>query len=72
MKDREYPPGDDDQDPDNDVELTELAMQAGKELGSMNEYLRNGNLHAAFLRAHTMQAKLEKLKERLNEIQLHA
>jgi hypothetical protein len=54
----------------NDVELTELAIQITKETASLNAHLRDGNLHSVFLRAHTMEAKLEKLKERLNQIQL--
>lgn len=52
----------------NDILLTELARQITNELGSMNEYLRDGNLDAAFLRAHTISSKLESLKERLNDL----
>ena len=52
----------------NDLLITELAIQAGKELQSMNEYLRDGNLDGAFLRANAATTKLEKLKERLNDI----
>ncbi len=54
----------------NDPELTELAMQITRETQSMNAHLRDGNLHSVFLRAQTMHKKLDRLQERLNEIQL--
>jgi hypothetical protein len=52
----------------NDIELTEFAMQAELEFASMKAYLRDGNLDAVFLRAHSAGNKLEKLKERLNSL----
>ena len=52
----------------NDILLTELARQITNELSSMNEYLRDGNLDGAWLRAHTMGSQIESLKERLNVI----
>ena len=52
----------------NDIELTELARQITNELQAMNASLRDGYLDNAFLRAHTMEAKLDKIKQRLNDI----
>lgn len=52
----------------NDLELTELARQITNEQAALNASLRDGYLDNAFLRAHAMGTKLEKLKERLNEI----
>jgi hypothetical protein len=54
----------------NDVELTDLARQITNLQVSMNAHLRDGNLHSVFLHAHQMEAKLDKLKCRLNEIQI--
>jgi hypothetical protein len=54
----------------NDLELTDLARQITNEQGSLNAHLRDGNLHSVFLRALTMQKKLDKLMERLNTLQL--
>lgn len=52
----------------NDVLLTELARRIHNEEKSMQQYLTDGNLDGAFLRAHTLTSILESLKERLNEI----
>lgn len=52
----------------NDLELTDLARQITNEQGSMNAHLRDGNLDSVFLRALTMQKKLDKMMERLNDI----
>jgi hypothetical protein len=52
----------------NDLELTELARQITNETKSLNQYLTDGLLDGAFLRAHVMEAKLDKLKARLNAI----
>lgn len=54
----------------NDLESTELAREITKETSSLNAHLRDGNLHSVFLRALTMQKKLDKLMERLNTLQL--
>jgi dynactin complex subunit len=54
----------------NDVELTDLARQITNLQVSMNAHLRDGRLHSVFLHAQTMHKKLDKLQERLNEIQL--
>ena len=52
----------------NDILLTELAREIHNEERSMQAYLTDGNLDAAFLRAHVMESKLDRLKERLNRI----
>ena len=52
----------------NDVELSDLARQIHNWERSLQAHIMEGNLHGAFLRAHEMQAKIEKLKERLNDL----
>jgi hypothetical protein len=52
----------------NDVVIADLERQLINEHKSMTEYLREGHLDAAFLRARTMQVKLDKLMDRLNEL----
>jgi len=52
----------------NDLELTDSARQITNQLASMNAHLRDGALDAAFLSALRMQAKLDALMARLNDI----
>jgi hypothetical protein len=52
----------------NDLLLTELSRQINAEMASMNTHLRDGYLDAAFLGARSMQKKLDKLMDRLNEL----
>ena len=52
----------------NDILLTEFAREAEAQFKSMKEYLRDGHLDGAFLRAMQAQEKLEKFMWRLNDI----
>ena len=52
----------------NDLLLTDLARRIKNELSSLDAYMTDGNLDAAFLRARTMQRTLDGLMERLNDI----
>ena len=52
----------------NDLVLTSLARQIHNEEKSLQEYLTNGYLDGAFLRALELTTKLEKFQERLNDI----
>lgn len=54
----------------NDLILTDYQRQVANEHESMKCYLQEGNLEGAFLRALTMQKKLDKLMERLNELKV--
>ena len=54
----------------NDIQLTELAREITNLQASLNAHLQDGRLHSVFLHAQTMHKKLDKLQERLNEIQL--
>lgn len=56
----------------NDLELTELAREITNCTASMNAHLQDGHLDAAFLDAHSMETKLDKLKWRLNDIKIGA
>ena len=52
----------------NDILLTELARRVRNEEKSMQQYILDGQLDAAFLRARTMQRTLDGLMERLNDL----
>jgi hypothetical protein len=52
----------------NDLLLTDLAIRLKKEESSLNAYLTDGNLDAAFLRAMTLQKTVEGLMWRLNDL----
>lgn len=52
----------------NDLQLTELARQLKNEMASLDDYLTNGLLDAAFLRAHTMGKRIDQFMDRLNEL----
>lgn len=52
----------------NDLLLTDLARRLKNELSSLDAYMTDGNLDAAFLRAHTMMKSLTGLMERLNDL----
>lgn len=52
----------------NDLVLTDFERQIANEHKSMKCYLLAGDLDGAFLRARTLQVKLDKLMARLNEI----
>ena len=54
----------------NDIQLTELAREITNLQTSLNAHLQDGRLHSVFLHAQTLHKKLDKLQERLNEIQL--
>ena len=56
----------------NDVQLTELARRIRNEEKSMQQYLTDGNLDGAWLRAHSMSQQIENLKERLNRLKYEA
>lgn len=52
----------------NDLLLTELGRRLKNEGSSLDAYLTDGNLDAAFLRARTMQKTIDGMMERLNDI----
>jgi hypothetical protein len=52
----------------NDLLLTDLARRLKNELSSLDAYMTDGNLDAAFLRAMTLQRTVEGLMWRLNDI----
>jgi hypothetical protein len=52
----------------NDVVLTELARQIHNTEKSLQAHLTDGKLDGAFLRALEMTNKLDKFKERLNDL----